>query len=85
MCSPVRGIKSGSIKTSGQTSVRRLACSLILISLRHIDGKPPFGQDGSDLIVNFAPHPHVEGEFRGCQLYLRARASRKAEKLSCAG
>ena len=68
--SPVRGCRSGSMRTSEQTSVRRFAVGS-LISLCLMDGNPPLGHDK-------ACHPHVEGDCNGCQLYLRGRASWKA-------
>ena len=72
--SPVIGCRSGSMQTSLQTSVRRLAVRS-LISLCLMDGKPPFGQDRACSTKNLAPHPHVDGVCKGCQLYWRASAS----------
>ena len=37
-----------------------------LISLCHMEGKPPFGQERTCSIENLAPHPHVEGAEKGC-------------------
>ena len=75
--SPVRGCRSGSMRTSEQTSVRRFAVRS-LISLCLMDGNPPLGYDKACSIENLVPHPHVMGDCNGCQLYLRARASWKA-------
>ena len=72
--SPVIGCNSGSIRTSLQTSVRRLAVRS-LISLCLIEGEPPLGQERACSTENLAPQPHVDGVCRGCQLYLRAGAS----------
>ena len=67
----VIGCRSGSMQTSLQTSVRRLAVrSLILLCL--MDRKPPFGQDRACSKENLAPHPHVDGVCRYSQLYWRA-------------
>ena len=74
--SPVRGCRSGSMQTSEQT-VRRFAVKSC-ISLCLMDGNPPFGHDKACTIENLVPHPHIEGDCSGCQLYLRARASWKA-------
>ena len=74
---PVIGCRSGSMQTSLQTSGRRLAVRF-LISLCLMGGKPPLGQNRACCTENLAPHPQVDGVFRGGQLYQRTIASRNA-------
>ena len=70
----VIGCRSDSMQTSPHTSVSRLAVRS-LISLCLMDGKPPFGQDRACSTENLAPHPHVDGMCKGCQLYRRGTVS----------
>ena len=58
--SPVSSCRSGSTRTSLQTSVRRLAVKS-LISLWRIEGNPPLGQERACSTEKEAPQTQCEG------------------------
>ena len=63
----VTDCSSGSVQTSLQTSVRRLAVKS-RISLCMIEGKPPLGHDRACSMENLIAQSHVDGVRKGCQL-----------------
>ena len=66
-CSPLMGWRSGSIRTSLQTSESRLAV-MSRISLRLIEGNPPLEHDKAWSTEKFLPQAQVVGVREGCQL-----------------
>ena len=75
--SPVSGCRSGSTRTSWQTSVRRAAITS-RISLWRMMGNPPLGHESTCSTVKVEPHSQWRGTLDGGHPYLRARASLNA-------
>ena len=75
--SPVSSCRSGSTRTSLQTSVRRFAVKSLILLWR-IEGNPPLEQERACSTEKEAPQTQCEGVRAGSQPYLRHRASTKA-------
>ena len=77
----IKGYRWGSTPTSLVTSVRREVVKLqILLCLKEVN--PDFGHKRECSIEKWAPQAHKDGVWRSCQLYLRDKASRKADLCS---
>ena len=64
--SSVTGCSTGSMRTSLQTSVRRVAVRS-RISLCLMDGKTPLAHDSACSTEKLLPHSHFAGRFDGVQ------------------
>ena len=72
--SPGAHCKPGSMHTSWHTSVSKVAL-ILRISLRILDGNPPFTQDRACFTEKFLSQAHTDGISDGIQPYWIARAS----------